>query len=87
MLLVDLVQLIKKNNMKVLDLDKIAKLEATYRKAESQVALDALHNMVSIISQMASADIFKDSVALSTLEAMDLLVDTTKLKQSKQLNS
>ena len=73
--------------MKVLNLKKISELEKTYQN--SQTALTALHNMVTLVSQADTTDYLKDSVAVSTLEEMGVLVTATELKQNseKQLNS
>ena len=82
---VDLVQQIKKNKMKVLNLEKVAELEKKYRN--SGAALTALHNMVNLVSQADTTDYLKDSVAVSTLEEIGVLVTATELNQKKQLNS
>ena len=82
---VDLVQQIKRNKMKVLNLEKVAKLEKKYRN--SGAALTALHNMVNLVSQADTTDYLKDSVAVSTLEELGVLITATELNQKKQLNS
>ena len=85
---VDLVQQIKRNKMmKVLNLEKVAELEKKYQN--SGAALTALHNMVNIVSQADTTDYLKDSVAVSTLEEIGVLISATELKQNseKQLNS
>ena len=71
--------------MKVLNLEKVAELEKKYRN--SGAALTALHNMVNLVSQADTTDYLKDSVAVSTLEEMGVLVTATELNQKKQLNS
>ncbi len=75
--------------MMVLDLDKVASLEAIYKTSGSEIALESLHQMVSIVSQSSTTDYLKDSVALSTLEEMGVLVTQGGLKKkgNKQLNS
>lgn len=71
--------------MKVLNLQKVADLEKKYQN--SNTVLTALHNMVNLVSQADTTDYLKDSVAVSTLETMGVLVNSGELKVSGKLNS
>jgi len=69
----------------IIDLKEIAKLEKKYQN--DRIALDALHNMVQIVSAAGHEELTHPSLAILTLLDLGVLKVETSKKEIQQLNS
>ncbi len=68
----------------MLDLEKITELEALYKTSDSMIALNALQNMVEIVSTAADDKTIKNTIAWKTLSNLNIIKEK---KGVNQLNS